>query len=227
LQAARISFPMHPPITQEVTNEFMQSLLSGDRREGARIIQDLLFSGVPVQRAYEEVIKKALYHVGELWEHNQITVAEEHLATSVSEAIMNELFPALVSRARTNRKVLLGCVENELHQVGVKMVADVFEMKGWDTFFLGTGIPVHEMIRYAKSLRPDLFALSISIYFHLPVLEAMIGQIRQEFPETNILVGGQGFRHGGREVLQNLPGVLLIDDLYSLEQYIDGLAETG
>lgn len=51
---------------------------------------------IPVQYLYENIIKKSLYEVGELWESNKITVATEHLASAIVEAILNELYFTIV-----------------------------------------------------------------------------------------------------------------------------------
>ncbi|MFO7998810.1 MAG: cobalamin-dependent protein [Bacteroidales bacterium] len=206
---------------------FMESILAGDRPGGSQVVKRLINQNIPVQRIYEELIKKALYTVGELWEQNRITVAEEHLATSVSEAIMNELFPSLVARKRAGRNVLLACVENELHQVGVKMVADLFEMSGWDSHFLGSNVPVSEVLAYAHKTQPELFALSASIYFHLPVLERMLREIQSQFPHTPLMIGGQAFRHGGKELFEHDRGVVWIPDLYALESYLEHFDKTA
>jgi MerR family transcriptional regulator, light-induced transcriptional regulator len=203
---------------------FRESLLAGDRMASSHMVRELLEKNIPVQTVYEELIKHALYQVGELWENNRITVAEEHLATSVSEAVMNELLPYLVTKTKKKKKkAMLACVENELHQVGVKMVADVFELKGWDSFFLGSNVPIGDLVAYAGKVHPDIFALSASIYFHIPDLKSMLLDIRASFPDTPVLVGGQAFRHGGQEVIAGDPLVTLIPDLYTLESHIDQL----
>jgi MerR family transcriptional regulator, light-induced transcriptional regulator len=207
--------------TREKQDKFRELILLGDRKASSFLVRHLLDQDVPVQVIYEELIKKALYQVGDLWEQSRITVAEEHLATSVSEAVMNELFPLLLAKTRRKKKVLLACVENELHQVGVKMVADIFEMKGWDSFFPGSNVPLKELITYAGKVKPDLFALSVSIYFHMPELEKMLGELLKCFPDIPILVGGQAFRHSGADPLGSFSGVSLIPDLYALEKFID------
>lgn len=206
---------------------FLNALLSGDRAAGSLIVHQQLKNNVPVQHIYEQIIREALYSVGELWEYNKITVAEEHLATSVSEAIMNELFFNIISRKRLQKKALLGCVENEQHQVGIKMVADIFEMKGWDAVFLGANMPVNELIAYARKTPFDLIALSASIYFHLPNLINMISNIREAFPSLPLLVGGQAFRHGGKEMLEDDPYTFLLPDLFALETFIENITSNG
>jgi MerR family transcriptional regulator, light-induced transcriptional regulator len=155
-----------------------------------------------------------------LWELNMITVAAEHLATSLSESIMNELYEQIISDVRISKKVVLGCVENELHQVGIKMVADIFEMHGWDTFFLGAGIPTSEFISYIHDIKPDIVALSLTVYSHLPSLINMIEEIRISFPEIPVFIGGQAFRHGGSGVVLAIPNVFVFNNLIEIESFI-------
>lgn len=207
--------------TDAKRDRFLGYLLSGDRQGGSELVHGLFRDGLGVREVYEKMIKEALYKVGELWEQNKITVAEEHLATSVSEAIMNEFFSDIVSSERKQKKVLVGCVEQELHQVGAKMVADMFEMKGWDSYFLGANVPLEELIRFARELAPDLMAVSASIYFHIPQLDTMLRRIEEVFPELPVLVGGQAFRHGGRDTIDKYPNVHFASDLYALESFID------
>lgn len=204
---------------------FLIALRSGDRAMGANVVQELMQQDISINDIYENYIKSALYRIGELWEQNKITVAEEHLATSVSEAIMNELFPGIISHKRVKKKAMVACVEGEQHQVGAKMVADIFEMNGWDSYFLGANTPSSEMISFAKTLHPSVFAVSVSIYFHLPLLETLLAQIHDSFPQTPVIVGGQAFRHGGVEVVNKYPNTLLVRNLYDLESYIKNYDE--
>ena len=201
-------------------SQYLKLILEGNRAAASGHIRVLAAQGVSIQDIYEHIIKVALYQVGELWESNQITVADEHIATSVTESIMNELFYDIVSRQRRSRKVVLGCVETEFHQVGVKMVADIFEMKGWDTYFPGSNVPANEMIRYIDKQNPDMVALSVSIYSHIPLLEKMLRLIRQKF-DLPLIIGGQAFRHGGQEVAERYPNTRYIANLTELETFID------
>ena len=107
------------------------------------------------------------------------------------------------------------------------MVADIFEMNGWDAHFLGANTPTKELIDFIKNINPDILALSLSIYFHLPVLETMLQSITKELPELFILVGGQAFRHGGKEVLEKYKNVIYKPDLKSIEVLIKNLNRNG
>ncbi len=203
-----------------ISDEFLSSLISGNRKDCSKIAIEKLLSDPSVINLYEELLKPALYSVGKLWENNKISVATEHLATFISEAILNESYDQVISDIRIGKKVVVACVEKEYHQVGIKMVANVFENNGWDALFLGANVPVTELIKFIKSENPDMLALSLSIYFHLPTLEDMLKLIRLEFPELPVIVGGQAFMHGGREVAEKFVNVKFIGDLHKLDYFI-------
>ena len=100
------------------------------------------------------------------------------------------------------------------------MVADTFELNGWDGYFVGANTPTPELLTKIHETSPDVIGLSLSIYFNLPSLEKMITDIRAEFPETPIWVGGQAFRWGGKDIFEKHENTIFIDSLYKLEQRI-------
>jgi MerR family transcriptional regulator, light-induced transcriptional regulator len=203
-----------------VHHHFLSTLLSGDRSSCSGIAHE--YAGQhSVSDLYENLFKQSLYDIGKLWERNKISVATEHMASSIVEAILNEFYEDILSDEPNNRKVIVACVENEYHQIGIKMVSDVFEMNGWQTHFLGANTPTHDLIVYAKTISPDLIAISLSIYFNLPTLDTMIQTIRRELGGgVPLLIGGQAFAHGGKEMLQNYDNVKYKHDLKETDHYI-------
>lgn len=199
---------------------FLNSLLKGDRAYCSGVIRNELKKDPPILELYEQLIRKSLYEIGELWENNKISVATEHLASAIIETILNEIYPEIISTDKNGKTVVLTCVENEMHQIGIKMVNDVFELNGWMTYFLGINTPVGSLIQFTKEYQPTLLAISVSMYFHLPDLEKMIQRINNEFPELRIFVGGQAFRHGGVDVISSYKNVVYLPDLNSLDNYL-------
>jgi methanogenic corrinoid protein MtbC1 len=209
--------------TEDFAKGFLENLLMGNRAECSALAHEYLAQNPSIKDLYEKVFKVALYEVGKLWENNKITVATEHMATAITEGILNELFEQIISSERNNKKVVLACVEGEKHQVGIKMVADMFEMKGWESFFLGAGIPTSELIRFIREVKPDVVAISLSIYFNYANLVRMVEAIRAEFPDVLLLVGGQAFAHITNNELGKIPRLVLLADLNILEKFIDTL----
>lgn len=210
---------MNKAITLQ-SDEMLQYLLNGDRQKCSTIAKQYLSENSSIKDLYENIFRESLYEVGVLWENNKITVATEHMATAIVEGILNELYAELEMQEKQNKKVLLTCVDNELHQVGIKMVADVFEMNGWESKFLGTGIPISELVQFIKQENPEAVAISMSIYFNYQNLLKMVDVLHNEFPTLNIFIGGQAFAHKKEARSQEINDVIYISDLYELDNYL-------
>ena len=211
---------MSDNLTKYDFTEFQNHLVSGNYEECSEFVMTILDEDVEIKQLYDEIFKKSLYNIGELWETGKITVATEHLASAIVETILSEGYFKIVTQNKINKTVVLACTENEFHQIGIKMVGDIFEQNGWHVHFLGANTTTEELIAVIGSVQPDVLAISLSIPFNLPSLEKMLIKIRAQFPELYILIGGQAFLHGGFDVLQKFSKVIYKADLNELDEYL-------
>jgi len=205
-------------ITEAYYHQYFNALLSGDRITCAEKVERLLDKNIPIYTLYTDLFQRSMYEVGSLWEENKISVAVEHLTTSITESLLALVYPKLFSAAHKNRSIVVSCSANEYHQIGAKMVADVFELNGWHGYFLGANTPINDLITYIDHKKPDIVGLSLSIYFNLPLLSKIIDNININFPHQDILVGGQAFRWGGKEELNEKKNVLYLESLEKIAQ---------
>jgi methanogenic corrinoid protein MtbC1 len=201
-------------------NPLLKPLLTGDHKTNSKIVNEMMSESVPVKDIYEKFLKPALYTIGELWEQNKISVATEHLASAIVESLLNEIYLHLKALKKVEKTMIVACLENEYHQIGARMVSDIFELNGWNVYFLGANTPQKDLLNYIRMVKPHLVAISLSIYFHLPTLESTLNQIRSEFPETPVLIGGQAFLRGGQTILSNYTRVTYLPDLNAIENYL-------
>jgi methanogenic corrinoid protein MtbC1 len=77
----------------------------------------------------------------------------------------------------------------------MRMVADLFEMEGWDTYHLGANLPAAALVAYVAQRQPDLLGLSATMTFHLAGVAAMVRELRanQDTRSVRIMVGGHAF----------------------------------
>jgi methanogenic corrinoid protein MtbC1 len=207
-------------MNEDIYQGYLASLIRGDRVACTRVVRELTDADMPVKSLYQQLFQRSLYMVGELWECNKISVAVEHMATSLTEGLMNQIYTSIIPANRLEKTVIVASVEDELHQVGAKMVADIFEIRGWNSLYLGANTPTEELLRFIRDVKPDVIALSLSVYFHMGTLEKMIRKIRDEFQDIEILIGGQAFRFGGSDIAEKYPGVFFIPSLDALEDFI-------
>ena len=207
-------------ITEAVYERYFSHLLAGERAECKKLVEEFLAAELDIRELYLNLFQRSLYQVGELWESNRISVATEHLATSITETLLVLAYPALFSADHIGKKAVISCGVNEFHQVGGRIVADIFELNGWDSYFLGANTPAQDLVQYIDEKQPNLLGMSLSIYFNMPSLVETIVEVRASFPRLDIVVGGQAFRWGGAEAVKDLRNVIYVPSITELENLI-------
>jgi methanogenic corrinoid protein MtbC1 len=83
--------------------------------------------------------------------------------------------------------------------MGIRMVADFFEMDGWNSHYLGANTPSRNIIGAAAEEKADLLLLSVTMISHLDHLRDVISKIRKNDKTKNIriIVGGYPFKVDG------------------------------
>lgn len=176
-------------------SEYLDNILQKDRRTASNIILNLHDSGVLVKDIYESIFQPVQWEIGRLWQLNKISVAQEHFCTAATQLIMSQLYPYIFSSQKNGKKFMAASVGSELHEIGVRMVADFFEIEGWDTYYLGANTPKESIISSIKEIEPDILGLSTTITFNLSSLKELINSIKLHELDRNtkIMVGGYPF----------------------------------
>jgi methanogenic corrinoid protein MtbC1 len=198
---------------------YVERLLFGDLRGCGLIVQRLLAEGISFKDLYVNLFQRAMYHTGELWRNNKISVADEHLVTSITLDMMTLAHPTLLDSPRNGKKAVVTCVGSELHQVGARMVSDVFEFLGWDSYFLGANTPVGGLLELLSEKQPDVLCLSVSLSSHIGRFNETVKKTHARLPGLDILAGGQAFLQTRAEVNAD-PHLRYLRTLDELEAWI-------
>ena len=174
-----------------LTERYVAAQLAGDRREAYRLlVDDGLSRGARVVEVQAHVIRAAQRRIGVLWETNQISIAQEHLATGISQVVMARLYDCEPPPARNGKRVSIACVDGELHELPARLVADYLDYAGFTIHYFGASTPAHALVE-ALAVQPvDLCALSATMTFHAPALRATVAAVRAASASLPIMVGG-------------------------------------
>ncbi len=178
----------------DLSRRYLRALLDGQRQAASRLIQRSVEDGVSVRDVYLYIFQRSQHEIGRLWQTNQLSVAQEHYCTAATQLIMSQLYPYIFSTEKNGRTLVGTCVAGDLHEIGVRMVSDFFEMAGWDTFYLGANTPTADVIRTLVERRADLLAVSATMPFHVRAVADLVAAVRSRLGDgVKVLVGGYPF----------------------------------
>ncbi|MDR7870684.1 MAG: cobalamin-dependent protein [Tissierellaceae bacterium] len=176
-----------------IRRAYLNAILSSDTRLAHKVIHDARNQGISIADIYEEILAKVMYEIGALWHKNIITIAKEHYASSVTQTIISSFYNEIFSQPKKGLTLVSCAIGSELHEMGIRMLSDIFEYEGWDTYYLGSALPEASLIESIENLKPDLVSISVTMQPYLSICEKTIIKIREKFPHVKIAVGGQAF----------------------------------
>jgi methanogenic corrinoid protein MtbC1 len=183
---------------EAVRRRYLECLLIPDARGAWAGVVEALDAGAPPRRIYLDVLGPAMEEIGALWEAAAIGVAQEHLATQITQSILARLAPTLEDAEAAfahgpRRLALVSGTPGELHAIGARMVADFLEAAAWDVLLLGADAPSAEIVALAQQRDPDVVALSTSLSFNLLAAGQVFAALRRLDPAPLLVAGGRAY----------------------------------
>lgn len=177
----------------DAVEAYLKQAVHGDGRAGARLALDLIDNGVPSGDVIVNLLAAAQREVGERWLANRWTVAEEHLASGVSQKALDAVAHAIVPPASTGL-IVVACAEGDWHSLPAQMFAEMLRAEGFAVAFLGASTPADQVAAFLPRQRPDALAVSCNLpLFFGGVTRLVDAAHRHDLP---VLAGGQAL---GRE----------------------------
>ena len=187
----------------ELRAAYLDAILAPEARLARRLVLEAADAGAPVARIYLDVLRPALHEIGRLWEEAKIGVAQEHLATQITQSVLAELSLSLTGNEAVGagRRALVSCSPGELHVLGGQMVADFLEADGWEVLLLGADVPAGEVAALALEHEVELVALSTALPAHLLAAGVTCAALRRLPEPPFIVAGGQAYAGDRRRAL--------------------------
>jgi len=187
---------------------------------------------------FEEIFKPILVHIGELWESGKISIAKEHyisahlyqLIISISMFEIQDI-PIYIEKNKEKPVALCLTQSSEIHAIGLRMISDYLKVMGFNSFYLGSGVPTEALIDMIYSKNPAIIALSVTMEYNLDALKNMIEVIKSSIHNQNkkhkknqysvpfIIVGGQGI--ASKEIALDMGADIYAQDFEQLKVAIE------
>lgn len=182
-----------PTTLDPALEQYWTAVATGDEEAAWGVARDLL-----AERPLDEVLMRLVAgtqrRVGDLWASNRLTVAREHAATAVNEAVVRRL--ALeVPEPRSGPVLLVACVEREWHSLPVQVIAETLRSWGCRAHTLGPSASPDTLISHVVDHGPRAVLLSASLTSSFPRARRVIEAIRGT--GTPVVLGGRAIDPAG------------------------------
>lgn len=176
-------------------DRYMAPLLAGNRIACRDFIQERIAKTSDPTKIYRDLVWPAMQRVDDLYRSDRINAAAEHMAARINRVVADQLQASLTRAEPLGKKLLVTCADGEPEELGAQMTADLFEAKGWEVYFLGSGVPNDEILTLVGQLRPDILLIFGTQPSGVPGVRHLIDLIREigTNPTMNIMVSGGVF----------------------------------
>jgi MerR family transcriptional regulator, light-induced transcriptional regulator len=208
--------------------ETFRALLDGRDEDLSALLVGRHLEGHTVGRISDAFLCAAMRRVGDLWHAGELTVAQEHVATRTALVALQGLQAARRGAAADERVRALCCsVEDDFHELPLRLAALTLEASGVAVFNLGPSTPFNALAEAVQRFRPELVCVSSTVLLRLDRAAYEYAGFNKAARRTGaaIVLGGAGFRE--ESVRKRLPADLHAESFRQLEEFVGTLAAAG
>lgn len=183
--------PVEPNLIDSDQRQLLDWLLAGNHPAARSWLEQQLAAGRQPEDLCLDLIQPVMYEVGRLWEAGAIDVFQEHAVTEQIKHLSSAFIP-LYRHNPDGPRFLAFAVSGNTHEMGIHLVADLLQMRGWNTLFLGTNLPPASVLAAVRDFDPQVIGISAALDQHIPALQKTIYFLRNELKEhcPPVMVGG-------------------------------------
>jgi excisionase family DNA binding protein len=115
---------------------------------------------IQIWEIHDRVIRPAMFEMGDRWSRREIGINHEHRASYETLEALAMLQLQIRIKPPSGHSVVCATLGDELHEIGLRCVAYLFDSEGWDSHYLGSRIPADAVSAAVAQLKPDVVCLS-------------------------------------------------------------------
>jgi excisionase family DNA binding protein len=160
-----------------------------------RVFNGLYLAQHPLNEIYDQLVTPALRRNGDLWERGEISIIEEHFSTQTIRDCLIRLQGIIQLPSEKIGTAFCLIMSQELHDLAIKMVDHILELKGYQIFYSGQMTPSMKIEKIFEVYKPDRVYISSTMASDVNLAQAEFDKICYiaQAHNARVFVGGQGF----------------------------------
>jgi len=221
--ASDVSLPATTFDPGETAEQFFEAVSRGRAAEATALLLEAHMLGATLEGLFDSVVAASMRRVGDRWHADEMSVAEEHLATSTATRAVESLAASVRRPGAPGASAVCCAAEEEMHTLGVLCAQTLLEAAGWEVRNLGGHTPFFALAEYVSKYPPALVCVSSTMqrepehnardYAEFEAAARACG--------ARIVLGGEGFR--GEAARRKFPADLYAESFGELAEFVSGL----
>lgn len=173
--------------TKKSKQEMYKKLTEGDIQSSVKTYEEYIkiFNSADF---FDKILRPVMYKIGDDWANNKISIATEHVASNVAQALVKIIMDQATGVA--NKKKILLCVPvGEEHHLGCDVLETYLSIKGFKVYNMGTSIPTESILSFIENNKPDVILVSISLEDNILAGQRLVKKIKEQY-NIPIFIGG-------------------------------------
>lgn len=176
-------------------DRYLDFMLQQDARSAKKMIQDCLNAGMTIQEIYFSILWKSNERMRKRAAKDQISLIQERYFASQTCAAMSRLDPWLSEEDLHGKTLIAVSVGTGWQGIELQMVADLFELEGWESYYLGGQLPDEGILGAIEEWKAALVILNVPTVHEVARARELIAKIREiHGSRICVLMTGEPFR---------------------------------
>lgn len=178
-----------------LTKQIKTQALRSNRDKVQKILNGLYLAQYPLHVIYDHLVTPVLHDIGDMWMDERISVSEEHLASQTMRDSIIRLQGIIKLPAAKKQKALCINLSSELHDIALKMVDHILELRGFKVYFSGQRTVLQKFDHLLANIKPDRLYTASTYFDDKEAIQKEFDAICEmcENQSVQIYVGGPGF----------------------------------
>jgi len=130
--------------------------------------------------------------VGEKFGRGEIFLPELVMGAEAMKAALAVLEPAVPKGKHRSSagKVLIGTVQDDIHEIGKNLVSTMLSSNGFEVVDLGVNVPASDFLKKADEQKANIVAMSALMTTTMPRMAEVITPLKKKSKAVKVMVGG-------------------------------------
>ena len=159
------------------------------------VAQEYINAGYDPLEGIIEGLVAGMNRASDMYEQEEYFITELLLCSDAMYNGLDVLKPHLIKAGaedQATRKVVIGVVEGDTHDIGKNLVKIMLETAGYEMFDLGRDVKLESFVQKAREVAADIICLSTLMTTTMPGMQRVIEMLKEQqmYDKTKVMIGG-------------------------------------